>query len=155
MTDTEFIDFMGELVMAPDTVIRREHMMRALNMIASLKNYAQAQEDKYEREIATLKAKAEYLQKDNADRYAQIKELNRINIAIQESWDDCKTTADRLRGIIKEHDRTIQIAHYRLVTLQERIKELEEALEKIVDPMTDALSFIKHTAKAALGKEKP
>ena len=36
-----------------------------------------------------------------------------------------------------------------------KVGRYREALEKINDPMTDALSFIKHTAKAALaGKEK-
>jgi len=42
-----------------------------------------------------------------------------------------------------------------LAEARREIDRLRKALEKIIDPMTDALSFIKHTAKAALaGKEK-
>jgi methyl-accepting chemotaxis protein len=38
----------------------------------------------------------------------------------------------------------------RLEKAHEEIAKLREALEKIVDPMTDALNFIKHTAREAL-----
>jgi hypothetical protein len=38
----------------------------------------------------------------------------------------------------------------RLEKAQQEIARLREALEKIVDPMTDALNFIKHTAREAL-----
>ena len=49
----------------------------------------------------------------------------------------------------------IEAVRKELAEARREIDRLRKALEKIIDPMTDALSFIKHTAKAALaGKEK-
>jgi len=36
MTDMEFIDFMKDITIAPDTVIKKAHMNRAIDMIATL-----------------------------------------------------------------------------------------------------------------------
>ena len=38
MNDHEFIEFMKELLLAPDTVIKKAHMERAVSMISALDN---------------------------------------------------------------------------------------------------------------------
>ena len=59
MTDYEFIDFMQELVMAPDSVIKKEHMKRMLAIVGSLQLYKHAtqnEESARQRRINELEA---------------------------------------------------------------------------------------------------
>jgi hypothetical protein len=45
MNDHEFIDFMKELILAPDSVIKKAHMERAVSIIKALNNRVKELED--------------------------------------------------------------------------------------------------------------
>jgi hypothetical protein len=59
MTDSEFIDFMKELILAPDTVIKKAHMERMLKIVSGLQMYklaTQNEESARERDLHTMTA---------------------------------------------------------------------------------------------------
>lgn len=74
MTDTEFIDYMQELVLAPDSVIKKAHMKRMLSIVSSLSMYklaTQNEESARERRIKELEDKIE-----NIELYKRVNEMS-------------------------------------------------------------------------------
>jgi hypothetical protein len=62
MTDTEFIGFMQELVLAPDSVIKKAHMERMLQIVSGLSMYKTATQNEESARERSIKEKDAFIE---------------------------------------------------------------------------------------------
>ena len=115
MTDHEFIEFMKELLLAPDSVIKKAHMERAVSIISGLQAEVVKWRDMCE-DCNCIKVKetviGELVEKNKALQLRNDRWVNDVNIT-----EACLG----ISGLYATKDKQID-------ELQARIKELEDGL---------------------------
>jgi len=98
MNETEFIDFMQELVLAPDSVIKKAHMKRMLTICSGLQMYKLATQNEESARARRIKELEEALVSIRATA-REVIEAKDSNLNIDPEWVVGKIQAALKEGV--------------------------------------------------------